>query len=111
MPHVRHYALDLVDDPAAIAAYEAWHAPGRVPRAIVEDIAAQGILDLQIFRTGNRLVMTLEVADDFPRPHLHAAEDDEWQARMWRYQQPLPHAAPGEKWVEMTRIFALEEHR
>jgi L-rhamnose mutarotase len=27
---------------------------------------------------------------------------------MWRYQQALPDAAPGEKWQLMERIFQLD---
>jgi L-rhamnose mutarotase len=28
---------------------------------------------------------------------------------MWRFQRALPHAAPGEKWVAMHRIFDMTE--
>jgi L-rhamnose mutarotase len=28
---------------------------------------------------------------------------------MWRFQQPLPFAKPGEKWVPMRRMFSLKE--
>jgi len=27
---------------------------------------------------------------------------------MWKFQQPLPAAKPGEKWLLMERIFKLE---
>jgi L-rhamnose mutarotase len=29
---------------------------------------------------------------------------------MWRFQKAVPHAAPGEKWVPMGKIFDLSEH-
>jgi len=32
----------------------------------------------------------------------------EWEALMWKYQQPLPMARPGDKWLPMERIFKLE---
>jgi L-rhamnose mutarotase len=32
----------------------------------------------------------------------------EWEALMWRFQQRLPGAAPGEKWIRMERIFKLD---
>ena len=32
----------------------------------------------------------------------------EWEQLMWRFQQPLPWAAAGQKWVPMERIFELE---
>jgi L-rhamnose mutarotase len=31
----------------------------------------------------------------------------EWEALMWKYQQPLPGAKEGEKWVLMNKIFEL----
>jgi len=44
-----------------------------------------------------------------------AGRDDarvqEWEDLMWRYQQALPMAAPGKKWMLMDRIFSLEEQQ
>jgi len=31
-----------------------------------------------------------------------------WEQLMWKFQQPLPEAEPGEKWLRMERIFKLE---
>ena len=31
-----------------------------------------------------------------------------WEQLMWRFQQALPEAEPGEKWLRMVRIFKLE---
>ena len=31
----------------------------------------------------------------------------EWEQLMWNYQQALPHAKPGEKWILMDKIFEL----
>jgi L-rhamnose mutarotase len=33
----------------------------------------------------------------------------EWEELMWKFQQPLPNARPGEKWMLMEEIFKLEE--
>ena len=30
----------------------------------------------------------------------------EWERLMWKYQQALPFAKPGEKWVAMKKIFS-----
>lgn len=105
------FALDLVDDAALIAEYDALHAPGTGRPGVIADIRATGFADMEIWRTGNRCVMIATVTHDFPRPRgaEAQAEVDRWEARMWRYQQALPHAEPGEKWVAMTRIFALDE--
>ncbi|MOA46166.1 L-fucose mutarotase [compost metagenome] len=34
----------------------------------------------------------------------------EWEALMWKYQQPVPGAKPGEKWIMMDRIFELKDY-
>jgi L-rhamnose mutarotase len=37
-----------------------------------------------------------------------ASEDVQaWERLMWEFQQPLPGAAEGEKWIAMRQIFAL----
>ena len=106
------YALDLKDDPALIAEYERWHQPGNIWPEIVDSLRAAGIRDMEIFRAGNRLFMLMEVDDDFS-PAVRAAADaadprvQAWEALMWKFQQPLPFAQPGEKWVAMTPIFSL----
>ncbi len=32
----------------------------------------------------------------------------EWENLMWKFQQSVPGAQPGEKWLRMERIFKLE---
>ncbi|MFQ5448735.1 MAG: L-rhamnose mutarotase [Saprospiraceae bacterium] len=108
------FALDLKDDPALIERYEAYHAPGQVWPEITESIKAAGITGMEIYRTGNRLFMVMEVDDTFD-PEKKAAMDaanpkvQEWEALMGEFQQPLPWAKEGEKWVLMQRIFKLEK--
>jgi L-rhamnose mutarotase len=106
--------LDLKDEPAAIAAYDAWHAAGAVPAAVVASIRDGGIADMQIFRAGNRLVMLLETAAGYD-PQAKAARDaadpavQAWERLMDGFQQPIPGAAPGVKWTAAVRIFALHD--
>lgn len=105
-------ALDLVDDPALIAEYEQWHQRGAQLPGIPESIREAGITQMEIYRTGNRLFMIMETTDDFD-PAKKATADAanpavlEWEQLMWKFQQPLPWAAPGEKWVLMKQIFQL----
>ena len=106
--------LDLKDDAELIAAYEAYHRPGGVPEAILHSIRASGIEEMQIFRSGNRLVMLMETGPGFD-PQAKAAADAAdpaviaWEELMDRYQQRLPWAPAGVKWLEADRIFALSE--
>lgn len=103
-------ALGLKDDPKLIAEYEAYHR--KVWPDILESIRDAGILSMEIYRWGSRLFMIMETADDFSferKAAIDAASPrvQEWEELMWKFQQPLPGARPGEKWVVMEKIFEL----
>lgn len=107
-------ALDLVDDPSLIAEYEQWHAAGNGWPEIKASIVDAGILDMQIYRTGNRLFMIMETEDSFSfekKAGMDAsnAKVAEWEQLMWKFQRPLPWARDGEKWVLMDQIYSLWE--
>jgi L-rhamnose mutarotase len=108
-----YYALDLRDDAEAIAEYERWHQPGQVWPEIIASIRASGVEQMEIFRTGNRLVMVVQMAEGHDSS-ARAKEADEktqaWEALMDGYQQRLPWAEAGQKWVPMKRIFSLSSH-
>lgn len=102
------FALDLIDDAVLIAEYESRHARGAVWPAVIAHIRATGVEAMEIWRTGDRMVMIAEVAADYPRAVPEPPEIADWESLMWRFQKPLPHAADGEKWVAMDRIFTLD---
>jgi L-rhamnose mutarotase len=103
-------ALDLKDDPVLIAEYEHHHR--HVWPEILDTIRGSGIEDMEIYRVGARLFMVMEVSEDFSFEAKAVADESnprvqEWEALMWKYQQPLPWAEEGEKWMRMERIFKL----
>lgn len=103
-------ALDLKDDAALIAEYEAHHK--NVRPEIIKSIKDSGIEVLDIYRTGNRLFMIIEAGDDFSFEKKNAADASdpkvqEWEQLMWKFQQAMPWAKPGEKWILMDQIFQL----
>lgn len=103
-------ALDLVDDPQLIAEYEDYHR--NVWPEIKKSITDSGIQNMEIYRAGNRLFMIMEVNDTFSfdrKGAMDAANPkvQEWEQLMWKYQQALPVARPGEKWILMDKIFSL----
>ncbi|HEY9048321.1 MAG TPA: L-rhamnose mutarotase [Ohtaekwangia sp.] len=103
-------ALDLKDDPKLIAEYEAYHK--QVWPEILKSIHDAGIESMQIYRAGNRLFMIMEVNDTFSFEKKSQADKNnprvqDWEDLMWNYQQALPFAKAGEKWVLMERIFEL----
>ncbi|RBL92243.1 L-rhamnose mutarotase [Chitinophaga flava] len=103
-------ALDLVNEPQLIAEYENYHRD--VWPEIKKSITDSGIENMEIYRAGNRLFMIMEVNDSFSFERKGAMDADnpkvqEWEQLMWKYQQALPIAKPGEKWIIMDKIFAL----
>lgn len=103
-------ALDLRNEPELIAKYEELHR--EVWPEIKDSIRNAGILDMEIYRYENRLFMLMEVDDTFS--FERKAEMDkqntkvqEWEELMWNYQQALPGAKAGEKWVLLNKIFHL----
>ena len=104
-------ALDLKDDPALIAEYEAYHR--NVWPEVLQHLRTHGIRELEIFRLGTRMVMVLDTDDAvFDPARMAAAERGnpriaEWEALMWRFQAATPWTANGQKWTPMQSIFRL----
>ncbi|MCY7350703.1 MAG: L-rhamnose mutarotase [Cytophagaceae bacterium] len=107
-------ALDLKDDPALIAGYEAHHRA--IWPEIRRSIHESGIERMEIYRLGNRLFMVMETDEDFSFTAKADADASnptvqDWEALMWNYQQAVPTAQPGEKWVLMDLIFETNATR
>ncbi|MBC7903053.1 MAG: L-rhamnose mutarotase [Gemmatimonadaceae bacterium] len=105
-------ALDLKDEERSIEAYEEYHKA--IWPEVKISILDAGILDMEIYRAGNRLFMVMECSDDFDFGKKAAADVAnpvvvKWEKLMSEYQQPIPVAGEGEKWVLMNRIFKLVE--
>ena len=99
--------------------FEAWrNSPLEQRTALLSAIAdqweanKQHLAETAVKEMGKPITGAIaEVADDYPRPVETPGEIAEWEALMWRFQRALPHAAPGEKWVPMQRIFAFDGTR
>jgi len=104
------FALDLKNDPDLIGQYENYHRA--VWPEILQSISEAGIEKLEIYRIENRLFMIMEVNERFSFERKKAMDNSnprvqEWETLMWKFQQALPSAAPGEKWILMDKIFQL----
>ena len=104
------FALDLKNDPRLIKEYEQYHQA--VWSEILESIRSAGIESMEIYRVENRLFLIMEVNGDFSFEKKSASDEanakvQEWEQLMWKYQQALPSAQPGEKWILMEKIFEL----
>lgn len=105
-------ALDLVDDARLISEYEHWHKRENAWPEIKKSILDAHIINMEIYRTGNRLFMIMETSDDFDFDKKRAMDNanpkvQEWEQLMSTFQQQLPWAKKGEKWLLMDKIFEL----
>ncbi|MGR3809092.1 L-rhamnose mutarotase [Jiulongibacter sp. NS-SX5] len=112
---MRRYCLtcDLKDQPELIKKYKWYHEEGNLWPRIKETIKEAGVLDMQIYLFGNRMFMIMDVSDSFSFEKQAEINQDlkvqGWEELMWGFQQPVPGAKPGEKWVLMEKIFQLPD--
>jgi L-rhamnose mutarotase len=104
--------LDLKDDPQLIAEYQRHHE--KIWPAITSSIREAGIEDMEIYLLGTRMFMVMEVNEKFSfeakaRADRENPKVQEWEELMWKFQEPLPQAKLGEKWLLMKKIFQLEK--
>lgn len=104
-------ALDLKNDPLLIAEYKVHHQD--VWPEIIKSIKDSGVEVLDIYAVGNRIFMIIESNTDFSfekKAALDASNPkvQEWEKLMWKFQQALPFAKSGEKWMLMEKIFELK---
>ena len=121
--HVKEYGqpvkryvqtMDLKDDPKLIAEYKRRHSQGEAWPEILDGIREVGILDMQIFILGTRLVMIVETPVDFEWDRAMARlatlpRQQEWEDYMAIFQQCAEGATSDEKWQMMERMFYLYE--
>jgi len=104
------FILDLQSIDAA-AEYEEWHRPGHVPEAVLDDIRASHIGVMEIYRSGDRLVMITETSGEQPPQKREMSEQSRaWELLMNKYQKPVPWAEANIKWQPAALIFDLSEH-
>lgn len=107
------YALDLKDDPALIAEYRRYHTMEGIWPEVVDFIRSTGMVRERIFLLGTRMVMVLDVEDGYSTDAAASAAKSskvmqDWESLMDKFQQRLPQASTGQKWVPMELIFDIE---
>ena len=104
--------LDLRDDPEMIREYRKWHSEAFHWKEIREGIKAVGILEMEIYILGTRLVMIVDTPVDFNWEEAMnrlatLPRQAEWEAFVARLQGCDAHARSDEKWRMMERMFHL----
>ena len=104
--------MDLKDDEQLIAEYRRRHSKEESWLEIRDGIKEVGILDMQIFILGTRLVMIVETPLDFDWDSAMARlatlpRQQEWEDYMAMFQKCKEGATSDEKWQMMERMFYL----
>ena len=105
--------LTLEDDPQLITDYKMVHAPDAVWPEITQGMMDVGILDMEIYIVGTRLIMIMDTVPDFnhEKAMIELADkprQSEWEAYVSRFQRTSAEASADEKWQLMERIYKLE---
>ena len=104
--------LDLRDDPEVIREYRKWHSEEFHWKEIREGIKAVGILEMEIYILGTRLVMIVDAPEDFDwtaamNRLATLPRQAEWEAFAAKLQGCRTDARSDEKWQMMERMFRL----
>lgn len=104
--------MDLKDDPALIAEYRRRHSREDSWPEIREGILEVGILEMELYILGTRLVMIVDTPLDFDWSAAMARlatlpRQQEWEDYMAMFQQCAEGATSDEKWQMMDRMFYL----
>lgn len=103
--------LDLIDDPSLVAAYVEAHDLNNHWKEILEGIRAVGILEMEIYLNGSRLVMIVETGLDFEWETAFSQlatmpRQAEWEEKMSFFQLSEGQTS-ADKWQLMDRVFHL----
>ena len=106
--------MNLKDDPELIALYRKAHSKEENWQEIRDGIREVGILEMDIYLLGTRLVMIVETPLDFDWDSAMARlatlpRQAEWEDYVARFQQCTAGSTSDEKWQMMERIFRLYE--
>lgn len=104
--------MEITDNPDLIAKYRQCHSrEGHWPE-IVEGIREVGILEMELYILGNKVMMIVETEPDFEWEPAMARlatlpRQAEWEAHVAIMQGCDPSATSDQKWSMMERMFHL----
>ena len=104
--------LEISDAPELIAQYRKWHSQEYNWKEVRDGIREVGILEMEIYLLGGRLVMIVDAPVDFRwseamKRLATLPRQAEWEALVSKFQGCRPDARSDEKWQPMERIFRL----
>lgn len=104
--------MELKDDDRLIKKYREAHDSEHSWKEIRDGIRQVGILEMEIYIVGNRLVMVVDTPldfnwDDAMRRLATLPRQQEWEEYVARFQCCDEKATSDEKWQMMERMFYL----
>jgi L-rhamnose mutarotase len=104
--------LEISEDPELVAQYRKWHSQEYSWQEVRDGIRAVGILEMEIYILGSKLVMIVDAPADFQWKEAMARlatlpRQAEWEAFVSKFQGCSAEARSDEKWQPMERMFRL----
>ncbi len=104
--------LDLISDEEAMRMYRKLHSKEFHWKEIRDGIREVGILEMEIYISGNRLVMVVDTPVDFDWDTsmdrlATLPRQAEWEELVGNFQKCSVNATSDEKWQMMERMFYL----
>lgn len=104
--------LELNSSEEAIREYRKWHSEEFSWKEIRDGIREVGILEMEIYILGNRLVMIVDAPEDFDwktsmERLATLPRQAEWEAFVSQFQGCSADATSDEKWQMAERMFHL----
>ena len=104
--------LEISDDPELMEQYRKWHSEEHHWKEICDGIRQVGILEMEIYMLGNKLVMIVDTPADFQWEEAMnrlatLPRQAEWEAFVSKFQGCAADARSDEKWQPMERMFRL----
>lgn len=104
--------LEISNDPELMEQYRKWHSEEHHWKEIRDGIRQVGILEMEIYMLGNKLVMIVDTPADFQWEEAMnrlatLPRQAEWEAFVSKFQGCAANARSDEKWQPMERMFRL----
>lgn len=107
--------LELASDEDALREYKKWHSKEHHWKEIRDGIRQVGILEMEIYILGRRLVMIVDAPLDFDwttsmNRLATLPRQAEWEAFVSQFQGCSPDATSDQKWQMTERMFHIYEN-
>ncbi len=106
--------LALKNEPHLIEEYKKVHGIGQVWPEIIQGMKEVGILDMEIYISGNKLFMIMDTVPDFDHDKAMTelakkSRQAKWEKFVSKFQDTSANATAKNKWQLIERIFEMDQ--